>query len=80
MAGDTHPCDENSSAPVISSEPRRASESDSVIDIRPSTTVGSQGNGTATLAGRNVDILQMLSKAQDEYDKVYTKKHAYFLI
>ena len=49
---------------------RRASESDSMFDrAEPGgTTVGD----TATGGGgkRNVDIMQMLSKAQDEYDKV----------
>ena len=39
---------------------RRASESDTLMDVRP-LAVGARGN---------VDILQMLSKAQDEYDKV----------
>ena len=38
-----------------SSRPRRASESDTVFDVAHD---------------KNVDILQMLSKAQDEYDKV----------
>ena len=37
---------------------RRASESDTLMDGRP-LAVGARGN---------VDILQMLSKAQDEYD------------
>lgn len=38
-----------------SSRPRRASESDTMLEVA---------------RDKNVDILQMLSKAQDEYDKV----------
>ncbi len=40
---------------------RRASESDTLLDTQRPAAVGARGN---------VDILQMLSKAQDEYDKV----------
>ena len=45
---------------------RRASESDTTNDVR--------GTGDEAKAAdqKNVDILQMLSKAQDEYDKVKT--------
>jgi len=46
--------DEESGAKA-SSRARRASESDTVFEVAHD---------------KNVDILQMLSKAQDEYDKV----------
>lgn len=45
---------------ALTGRQRRASESDTLMDVRP-LAVGARGN---------VDILQMLSKAQDEYDKV----------
>ena len=63
VAGDSHPQDDVS---VSGARQRRASESDSVIDVQRDEI---HGNGTVTGA-KNVDILQMLSKAQDEYDKV----------
>jgi len=47
--------DEESGAKA-SSRARRASESDTVFEVAHD---------------KNVDILQMLSKAQDEYDKVW---------
>lgn len=65
---------------------RRASESDTLLDQRPSRSAhpgrsaeeagaamkgeGSNGGGASAAPPRNVDIMQMLYKAQDEYDKV----------
>lgn len=69
VAGDTYPQDDNNVASMASARQRRASESDSLVDIQRDNAACLHGNGTAT-AGKNVDILQMLSKAQDEYDKV----------
>jgi hypothetical protein len=61
---------------------RRASESDSIIDQR-SLNQGRSAEASTTAAGavgagamggndvrpRNVDLMQMLSRAQDEYDR-----------
>ena len=49
----------------ISARQRRASESDTMIDKADNLTQNLLKKGA-----KNVDILQMLSKAQDEYDKV----------
>ena len=73
IAGDALPDDE-SAASVGAARQRRASESDSLIDLQRSTPACNMGNGTG-VPGNNVDILQMLSKAQDEYDKVSVQKH-----
>jgi len=51
------PCSDDANGAKASSRARRASESDTVFEA---------GHD------KNVDILQMLSKAQDEYDKVCT--------
>lgn len=69
VAGDTYPQDDNNVVSSASARQRRASESDSLVDMQRDTGACLHGNGTAA-AGKNVDILQMLSKAQDEYDKV----------
>lgn len=52
---------------MVSGRQRRASESDTPVDP-PSNGAGVLKNADAM--PKNVDILQMLSKAQDEYDKV----------
>jgi hypothetical protein len=69
VAGDAHPQDDNNVTSTASARQRRASESDSLVDMQRDTAASLHGNGTAA-ASKNVDILQMLSKAQDEYDKV----------
>jgi len=75
VAGDAHP-DDDSTASVGAARQRRASESDSLVDLQRSTPASNISNGTA-IPGKNVDILQMLSKAQDEYDKVSAGRHLY---
>jgi len=59
---------------TASGRQRRASESDTTSDARSSEA----GKGIDAVQ-KNVDILQMLSKAQDEYDKV-SKITAFFLL
>lgn len=49
------PCSDEENGAKALSRGRRASESDTVLEVG---------------RDKNVDILQMLSKAQDEYDKV----------
>jgi len=50
------PRSEEENGAKAASRARRASESDTVFEVA---------------YDKNVDIMQMLSKAQDEYDKVY---------
>lgn len=49
---------------------RRASESDTTIDSR-----AIDAGKSIDVMQKNVDIMQMLSKAQDEYDKVTSFIH-----
>ena len=68
---------------IVSRRERRASESEVKLDQRPKSSqddgggggvAGGGGGGGGMLNGiggsMNVDIMQMLSKAQDEYDQV----------
>jgi len=64
VAGDTQQREDGS--PAGMSRQRRASESDTAAP-----QAGAVTTATADAPKNNVDILQMLSKAQHEYDQVF---------